>query len=173
MLFLPSFQNILQVYSFCNLHDVSWGTKGDNAASALGGVTATKIDGKDTVEVEMITDVRDININYEKFIKNLAQPRPTEDRKRDAKTKMEDYFKNFRTRVVLAWIFTNAIVIIVMTNEELVKLIRQPFLLESTRNSGEPPKGNPFLQFIFWSVFALSTVRFTGTTLYLIFNMIS
>jgi cellulose synthase/poly-beta-1,6-N-acetylglucosamine synthase-like glycosyltransferase len=27
-LLAPSFTNVLNVYAFCNLHDVSWGTKG-------------------------------------------------------------------------------------------------------------------------------------------------
>ena len=168
MLFLPSLSNILNVYSFCNLHDVSWGTKGDNAATALGGVTATKgKDGQQTVEVEMITDLRDINTNYEKFIKNLAEPRPNEKKKRDSQTKMEDYFKNFRTNVVLSWIFSNSLVVIVMSNDFLLQKIRQPFLITKTAD-GSPPPGNAFLQFIFWSVFGLSTIRFIGSTLYLI-----
>ena len=29
---LPVFVNILQIYSICNLHDLSWGTKGLDAA---------------------------------------------------------------------------------------------------------------------------------------------
>lgn len=115
----------------------------------------------------MITDVKDINNNYEKFIKNLAQPRPKEENKIDEKTRMEDFFKNFRTRVALSWIFSNALVVIIMTNEELVKKIQQPFL----QPGREELAGNPFLQFIFWSVAALSLVRFLGTSLYLILNI--
>lgn len=62
MLFLPAFVNILTVYAFCNLHDVSWGTKGDNSASTLGGVKATtNKEGKEEVEIEMLTDIKDIN----------------------------------------------------------------------------------------------------------------
>ncbi|KAF9996026.1 Chitin synthase, class 2, partial [Modicella reniformis] len=34
---LPAYINILMVYAFCNTHDVSWGTKGDNKAPELGG----------------------------------------------------------------------------------------------------------------------------------------
>ena len=30
MLIAPSFTNVLNVYAFCNLHDVSWGTKGES-----------------------------------------------------------------------------------------------------------------------------------------------
>lgn len=158
MLFLPSFSNILNVYAFCNLHDVSWGTKGDNSAAALGGVSATKNkDGKDTVEVEMITDHKDINTNYEKFIKNLNEPRPNEKKKRDANTKMEDYFKNFRTRVVLSWIFSNAIVIILMTNKNVLDAIQKPFLLNTT--GGSDQTGNPFLEVLYFLILVHLLVR--------------
>ncbi|KAI8901033.1 chitin synthase-domain-containing protein [Globomyces pollinis-pini] len=170
MLFLPSFTNILNVYSFCNLHDVSWGTKGDNAAASLGGVTAVKgKDGKETVEVEMITEKSDIDKNYEKFISSLSQPRPLEKSSRDAQTKMEDYFKSFRTRVVLSWVFSNGLVVIAMTSQQVRDAIQKPFLLSGTTAE---TAGNPFLSFIFYSVLALSTVRFIGSTLYLILRML-
>lgn len=72
MLFLPSFVNILNVYAFCNLHDVSWGTKGDNAAATLSSVISKQDkDGKQMVEVEVPTDREDINNNYEKFIRYI------------------------------------------------------------------------------------------------------
>jgi chitin synthase len=94
LFFLPSFTNILNVYSFCNLHDVSWGTKGDNNAAALGGVKVSKgKDGTEQVEVDFPNDQADINHNYQIFIKRLAEPRPEEKQSRDAKTKQEDYFK--------------------------------------------------------------------------------
>lgn len=172
MLFLPSFCNILNVYAFCNLHDVSWGTKGDNAAASLGGVVAVKNkDGKETVEVEMITELRDIEINYEKFIRNLAEPRPVEHKSRDSKTKMEDYFKNFRTRVVLSWLFSNLLVVVALSNEAVLKAIQKPLLL-SPDNANASTAGNPFLEFIFWSVFGLSLIRFIGSTTYLILRAI-
>ena len=146
---------------------MSWGTKGDNAAASLGGVVAKKVDGKETVEVEMITDLRDINNNYEKFIRNLAEPRPAENKKRDAKTKMEDYFKNFRTRVVLSWLFSNLLVIVALSNTAVLDAIQKPLLL-NPNNAASKTDGNPFLQFIFWSVFGLALVRFAGSTTYLI-----
>ena len=115
----------------------------------------------------MLTDIREINTNYEKFISSLSKPRPIEKSTISEDVRMQDYFRSFRTRIVLSWIFTNAIVVIVMTNEELVKIIRQPFLI-STLPDGSAPPGNPFLQFIFYSVLGLSAIRFIGSTLYFI-----
>ncbi|KAH8979068.1 glycosyltransferase family 2 protein [Lactarius akahatsu] len=47
----PSYINILNVYAFANVHDVSWGTKGDNKVSTdLGVVEASK--GENAVEEE-------------------------------------------------------------------------------------------------------------------------
>lgn len=45
LLIAPSFTNILNVYAFCNLHDVSWGTKGSDKDEALPSVSSKK--GKD------------------------------------------------------------------------------------------------------------------------------
>jgi chitin synthase len=166
------------VYSFCNLHDVSWGTKGDNAAAALGGVTAKKDkDGNQTVEVEMITDLNDINRNYEGFIRRLGGPKPSEKTKRDAKTKMEDYFKTFRTRVVLLWVFTNAIIILIVTNDSLLGDIRRLFLISQAEDGSLPP-GNPFLQVLLnpHLVYFLLSFRFDYRKIswinYLPFNLI-
>lgn len=116
----------------------------------------------------MITDLRDINVNYEKFIRNLAEPRSVEKQHRDAKTKTEDYFKNFRTRVVLMWVFSNALLIILLSDPALLQIIRRPFLVSGASADGSPPPGNPFLQFIFWSVAGLSAIRFMGSMTYLI-----
>ncbi|KAI8907300.1 chitin synthase-domain-containing protein [Gorgonomyces haynaldii] len=170
LFFLPSFNNILTVYAFCNLHDVSWGTKGDNNAAALGGVTASKgKDGKETVEVEFPADQNDVNMNYEKFIRSLAQPRQEEKKSRDAKTKQEDYFKNFRTRVVLSWIFSNMIVIALMTNSAVLLYLQSIFTIDQKNKSAGI---NAFLSFIFYSVLVLSVIRFIGSTTYLVNRMI-
>jgi chitin synthase len=40
------------IYAFCNLHDVSWGTKGDNGASKdLGQAKKVEKDGKEMVSL--------------------------------------------------------------------------------------------------------------------------
>ena len=53
LLLLPSYVNILLIYAFCNLHDVSWGTKGDNGSSKdLGQAKTVQKDGKEMVSWE-------------------------------------------------------------------------------------------------------------------------
>nr|AIA95285.1 CAZy families GT2 protein [uncultured Rhizopus] len=60
---------------FCNLHDVSWGTKGDNAPD-LGQVNVKKtVNGKQIVEVDLPVTEDDLNIAYEAFQKQLARQR--------------------------------------------------------------------------------------------------
>ncbi|EEB99326.1 hypothetical protein MPER_01014, partial [Moniliophthora perniciosa FA553] len=55
LLLAPSFTNVLNVYAFCNLHDVSWGTKGSDKAEALPSLTSSKPKGSDAPVVEDTT----------------------------------------------------------------------------------------------------------------------
>jgi chitin synthase len=68
LLMAPSYIAVLNVYAFANVHDISWGTKGDNKVSTDLGVVEVKKDGKDgkaTVEVNVPTEEKDINAAYE------------------------------------------------------------------------------------------------------------
>jgi chitin synthase len=82
---------------FANVHDVSWGTKGDNKVSTDLGVVKTT---KDTnqVEVSVPTAETDINAAYEDAIHVLSTKPPKEDNKVDEKTAQEDYYRTFRTK---------------------------------------------------------------------------
>ena len=116
---LPAFVNILMVYAFCNTHDVSWGTKGDNTLSAGNEHVKSKKNeqGIEIAKVDVPTDQSDINTNYERLIQQLkVRPEHTK-QKRDVKTKREDSNKQFRTRLVLVWIASNAVLISVMTSQ--------------------------------------------------------
>lgn len=162
---MPSFMNILMIYAckwlmavsrrylvsqsnwlsflVSNLHDVSWGTKGDNsAATDLGSVSSTKTkDGQQVVQVEIPTERTDINASYDKFLASLRQPRPNEKQKRDAKTKQEDHFKQYRTNVVLSWMFSNALIVIVLTSDALASV-----LFTKLGVDGNGGQFNPFLK---------------------------
>lgn len=161
---LPAYVNILMVYAFCNTHDVSWGTKGDNKAEELGGATkVTGKDGKEVIKLLKPTSREDIDAVYMLNMQELSVRPDVVREKRDAKTKKEDYYKLFRTRMVLTWMFTNAALIIAMTSSFT-------FLKDDAKQEVPQKEDmfNPYLSTIFWSVAALSAVRFTGSAMYLI-----
>ncbi|KAF9966690.1 Chitin synthase, class 2 [Mortierella alpina] len=147
LFFLPAYVNILMVYAFCNTHDVSWGTKGDNKAPELGGATKVTKDGQEVIKLEKPSNREDIDAIYQLNMQELSVRPEALKEKRDAKTKQEDYYKMFRTRLVLTWMFSNAVLVIANDKNAMF---------------------NPYLSMIFWSVAALSAVRFVGSTMYLI-----
>ena len=166
LLMLPSFVNILMVYAFCNTHDVSWGTKGDNGAkNDLGHAKlASGKGGEKVVEFEMMTDHVDLNAKYDRLLQDLSV-RPKEEKKsRDASTKREDYYRGFRTRLVLAWMFSNAALVICFTSD---------FTKQIWTSKMKPGDDfNPYLTGIFWCVCFLSAFRFLGSVLYLVLRLI-
>ncbi|KAI0930946.1 Chitin synthase 4 [Taiwanofungus camphoratus] len=98
MLMAPSYISVLNVYAFANVHDVSWGTKGDNKVSTDLGVVQTG-KNKNEVEVAVPTADTDINAAYEDAIHVLSTKPPKSEPKLDAQTQQEDYYRSFRTNV--------------------------------------------------------------------------
>ncbi|KAF9410534.1 Chitin synthase, class 2, partial [Entomortierella beljakovae] len=165
LLLLPAYVNILMVYAFCNTHDVSWGTKGDNKAPELGGATKTTKDGQEVMKLEKPSNREDIDAVYQLNMQELSVRPDQVKEKRDKKTKQEDYYKMFRTRLVLAWMFSNAVLVIAMTSSFK---IGKDGTNDPEKEVKKDVSFNPYLTMIFWSVAALSTVRFIGSTMYLI-----
>ncbi|KAF8669686.1 Chitin synthase [Rhizoctonia solani] len=154
LLLAPSYINVLNVYAFANVHDVSWGTKGDNKVSKDLGVVATGKDGA-TVEAAVPTDQKDINAAYEDAMAVLSSKPPVIDQKRDAATKQEDYYRSFRTNVLLSWTLSNALLAAVVTSA-------------TTTN---PNAVGGYMSFILYSVAGLAAVRFLGSTAYMIIRL--
>jgi chitin synthase len=160
-LLLPAFINILPIYAFCNVQDVSWGTKGDSKAQSLGSVNASG-GGKDTVDVELPfmnnKDKHSLNSDYDQWLTTLKQRPPEEKSAVDPKTKAEDYFKTFRTRLVLFWIVCNALVIVVLTHPTFTAAISGP----------DGSNSNPILAVLFFSYLGITAFKFILSTVYLI-----
>jgi hypothetical protein len=121
ILIQSSYINILNVYSFSNLHDVSWGTKGADKADALPSVQTKKEgDGKGAVVIEEIDKPQaDIDSQFEATVKRALTPfvPPVE---HDEKT-LEDSYKSFLTRLVTFWIFSNGLLAVCITSDGVDK----------------------------------------------------
>ncbi|EPY52688.1 chitin synthase I [Schizosaccharomyces cryophilus OY26] len=157
----PMYTNILSVYAFCNTHDVSWGTKGEHAVSNDLGIAKRNPKGT-VVEIAIPTNESDIDDMYEKSVRLLASPVDKTLLSPDISLKKQDFYKNFRTFIVLAWIFSNLALVAVVINLNQTKGI-------SISNN----QTSYYLAFLFWSVVAFSAVRFVGCIVYLFLRIVT
>lgn len=114
--FMSSYINILNVYAFCNWHDVSWGTKGSDKGDALPTAHTQKEDGGKVAVVEEIDKPQaDIDSAFEATVKRALTPYnpPPEEEKKS----LDDSYKSFRTNLILLWIFTNGGLVVGITSE--------------------------------------------------------
>jgi len=164
---LPSYVNILMMYAMCNLHDVTWGTKGDNgAAKDLGGAKKIKgEDGKELMEVELPTAREDVDQLWMAARNSLKIRPPSLKESRDAATKQADHDRNSRTNVVLAWVGSNLFLILVFTSKAFLDWVQHHV---SFAKGGA---FNPYLSFLFIAFAGLSAVRFLGSFFYLVLSL--
>ncbi|EKM49889.1 glycosyltransferase family 2 protein [Phanerochaete carnosa HHB-10118-sp] len=161
LLLAPSYINVLNVYAFSNVHDVSWGTKGDNKVQTDLGVVST---GKNTNEVEadVPTAQTDINAAYEDAIAVLSTTPPKSDSKPDPGTQQEDYYRSFRTNVcvLLAWTLSNALLAAIIVTAT-----------GKASSKGAESTVNGYMAFILFSVAGLAFIRFLGSTTYMVVRL--
>ncbi|KAF8748992.1 Chitin synthase [Rhizoctonia solani] len=168
LFWLPSYVNILMMYAMCNLHDLGWGTKGDNGSvKDLGGAKKVKGEnGKVMAEVDLPTSKEDVDSLWAAS-RTALRNKPAETKeKRDAATKLMDADRNSRTNVVLVWMGTNAAMIIFFTSE---------LFLDLTKKWADSSTGgvfNPYLSVLFYALAGLSAIRFVGSALYLLLRLV-
>jgi chitin synthase len=148
VLMASSYTNILNVYAFCNWHDVSWGTKGSDKAEALPSAK-TKTEGKAKVIDEPEKPQADIDQAFEETVKRALAPFVAEE---EVETKsLDDSYKSFRTRLITAWIFSNCAVVAIFTSDNFDWL-----------GSSSKIRTAWFFRFILLATAALSLFRFIG-----------
>ncbi|KAF4598284.1 hypothetical protein EYR38_006680 [Pleurotus pulmonarius] len=168
----PTYINILNVYAFSNLDDISWGTKQDSADEIdLGAVVQNK---DKQVEVEIATAPNDISQIYEEALyalRNRSEPPPASkvpsgpsDAEREQAAK--DYYASVRTNVLLSWVLSNGLLLVCILGAG------------SSPSSTFDPQANmnrtkSYLIFVLAFTAITNLIRFGGSTLYFLTRFIT
>ncbi|KAI9716497.1 MAG: Chitin synthase, class 1 [Chrysothrix sp. TS-e1954] len=162
LLMQPVYINILNVYAFCNTHDVTWGTKGDDKPEKLPTVLLPP--GKDTVAMNLPTDDHDLNSQYESELQLFSKKYAPAKKIPTASEKQEDYYKGFRSGVVLVWMFCNLGLAAVVLNTGGFDRIE----VEKSEDQTKAQNSTIYMSVVLWSVAGLSLVRFLGSFWFLV-----
>lgn len=167
LLLLPSYINVLTVYSLSNLHDVSWGTKGSDKAESLPSILAKKsADGNMVADVNVVADREDLSKLYIENLQDLQSRNSIEEVKVvDHNQQQEDgikilktqfliflEYKAFRTKMILFYIFTNALLYLVVT---------------------QVVSGDSYIIILLWSIAGLSILKLLGVILFITFRVVN
>jgi chitin synthase len=108
---LPGYTNLVWIYAFCNLHDFTWGSRGADLPAALPRVTPVSVVADASGLVTVPTPAND----YDQHLKILQQPEDpyaTEARSNKLSFSLGEHSRLIRTRVLLLWITSNAIMVV-------------------------------------------------------------
>ncbi|KIX00606.1 chitin synthase 2 [Rhinocladiella mackenziei CBS 650.93] len=158
----PTYINVLNIYAFCNTHDITWGTKGDDKAEKL---PSANVKPGGMVDVMIPQDDGDLNAQYDAELNKFATKAVKEVKPPNPADKQEDYYKSFRSNVVTAWMVTNFILVAAVLNVAGFDRIN----VDDT----EQQNSTVYLAVILWSVAGLSLFRFCGACWFLIVRMVS
>lgn len=166
MLLSPTYINILQIYAFSNLDDISWGTKQDAEVEPEGTVvrpTASQVD------LDFYTEAS-TNELYEEAIANLknrtpvVKPKSTSLSEHEKAQAAKEYYASIRTNVLLTWVLTNGI---------LLALILGSGSNTTTTFSEGYTRAKTYLTFILVLTTLANSIRFVASTIYLLITLIT
>jgi chitin synthase len=139
------------------IRDLKLGTKGSTNIETLGYAKSVS---KQASEVELELpfshshDKNQINQNYANWLDSIKEVEKEKPMKRISETKTSDLGNSFRTHLLLFWIFTNASLIVVITNNDMIKLMSTTGL------------NSYYLTFILWSNVFFSSFKSLGSIIY-------
>ena len=163
LLLTPTYINILNVYAFCNTHDISWGTKGDDKAEKLPSANVTGAAGK--VAVALPADDADLNTQYETELRAFSTKYAAPKKVIGEQEKHEDYYTGFRSAVVLAWMFCNLALAAVVLNTGGVQRVSGTSAEEDQQDL---ERSTIYMAVVLYSVAVLAAVRFIGACWFLV-----
>ncbi|KAL6449761.1 CHS2 Chitin synthase 2 [Candida maltosa Xu316] len=159
ILLSPSYVNVLNIYAFCNIDDVSWGTKGEVGGKSLG---EAKLREDGTFDVSVPISQEQINQSYLDQLEKIRDPAPQNDKVLVVDT--EDYYAFIRSMTVLVWMFTNFVVIaLVLETGGFNQFTSVENLADQKRS-----RAAVFLTVILWTVAFMALFRFLGCIYYLL-----
>ncbi|KAH9942456.1 chitin synthase-domain-containing protein [Epithele typhae] len=161
MLLSPTYINILQIYAFSNLDDISWGTKQDTEVSHdLGAVIQNS---NSQVDLEVPTDATDVNLLYEEALDNVRNRKPIPKAQGLNSAEKEqlarDYYANVRTNVLLFWVLSNGLL--------LVAILGGGDSVSTFSVNDTFTRTKAYMTFILAFVAITSIIRFSGAVMYL------
>lgn len=159
VLLSPSYINVLNIYAFCNIDDISWGTKGDTGAKELGVVKVTE-DGYFDVDISILQE--QINQSYLNQLEKIKEPEKTDGGGGEGTN--EDYYAFIRSMTVLVWMFSNFVVIALVLETGGFNQFETDTGLARSKKS----RATTYLSVILWTVAFMALFRFIGCVLYLI-----
>jgi chitin synthase len=170
ILLTPTYINVLNIYAFCNTHDITWGTKGDDKAEKLPSANL-KPGGK--VDVNIPQDDGDLNAQYEAELTKFATKPPKEVQTISEEEKQADYYKGFRSAVVLAWVFCNFALGAVVLSAAGLETFDDTTSSSDSEDTTQTKKSLIYMEVVLWSVAGLSMFKFFGAMWYLVVRMVS
>ncbi|KAF8461919.1 chitin synthase-domain-containing protein [Kalaharituber pfeilii] len=169
LLTVSSYINILNVYAFCNWHDVSWGTKGSDKVDVLpSAVTKVSEDGKAKVIEEADKPQADIDSAFEVTVKRALTPFKPE--VEIEKKTLDDSYKSFRTRLITIWIFSNGLLAVTIYSDSFDRFTRgdNAEIPADEINVGQTEaRTAQYFRLLLWVTSALSFIRFAGCVWFL------
>ena len=164
LLLTPTYINILNVYAFCNTHDISWGTKGDDKAEKLPSANVTGAAGK--VAVALPADDADLNTQYETELRSFSTKYSPPKNVVNEQEKHEDYYKGFRSAVVLAWMFCNLALAAIVLNLGGVQKVSG-----TNTDTEDEQRSTIYMGVVLYSVAVLAAIRFWGACWFLVVRL--